>query len=86
MSSTVVTGGGGGGGGGGGANILDVLKKKMRQTREEMESYREECEDAGRRMQAEVHRREEVSYSRSRAWRFPAFLWRRKKKEDLFQS
>lgn len=41
--------------------ILDVLKKKMRQTKEEMEKYKEECEDYHKRLQVEVMRREEVS-------------------------
>lgn len=42
--------------------ILDVLKKKMRQTKEEMEKYKEECEDYHKRLQVEVMRREEVSF------------------------
>ena len=45
-----------------GSNILDVLKKKMRQTKEEMEKYKEESEDMGRKLQVEICRREEVSY------------------------
>lgn len=43
--------------------LLDVLKKKMRQTKEEMERYREEADEAQRKLQHEVLRREEV-----RAW------------------
>lgn len=41
--------------------ILDVLKKKMRQTKEEMEKYKDECEDYHKRLQVEIMRREEVS-------------------------
>ena len=44
-----------------GSNLLDVLKKKMRQTKEEMEKYKEESEDMGRKLQVEICRREEVS-------------------------
>lgn len=46
--------------------ILDVLKKKMRQTKEEMEKYKDECEEYQRRLQVEVMRREEVSEPRDR--------------------
>lgn len=42
--------------------LLDVLKKKMRQTKEEMEKYKDECEDYQKRLQGEVIRREEVSW------------------------
>lgn len=45
--------------------LLDVLKKKMRQTKEEMEKYKDECEEFQKRLQAELIRREEVS----------VFLW-----------
>lgn len=41
--------------------LLDVLKKKMRQTKEEMEKYKEECEEFHKRLQVEIMRREEVS-------------------------
>ena len=44
-----------------GSNILDVLKKKMRQTKEEMEKYKEDSDDLTRKLSAEVVRREEVS-------------------------
>lgn len=40
--------------------LLDVLKKKMRQTKEEMEKYKDECEEFHKRLQLEVVRREEV--------------------------
>ncbi|EGI62883.1 Tropomyosin-1, isoforms 9A/A/B [Acromyrmex echinatior] len=40
--------------------LLDVLKKKMRQTKEEMEKYKDECEEYQRRLQVEVMRREET--------------------------
>lgn len=42
-------------------SLLDVLKKKMRQTKEEMERYKDECEEYNKRLQVEVIRREEVS-------------------------
>jgi tropomyosin 1 len=41
--------------------LLDVLKKKMRQTKEEMERYKDECEEYNRKHQLEAMRREEVS-------------------------
>lgn len=41
--------------------LLDVLKKKMRQTKEDMEKYKDECEEYHKRLQVEVMRREEVS-------------------------
>lgn len=43
--------------------LLDVLKKKMRQTKEEMEKYKDECEEYQKRLQGEVIRREEVSFN-----------------------
>lgn len=45
--------------------LLDVLKKKMRQTKEEMEKYKDECEEYHKRLQLEVVRREEVSWKTS---------------------
>jgi tropomyosin-1 len=45
-----------------GSNILDVLKKKMRATKEECEKYKEDCEDLQRKLQVEIMRREEVRY------------------------
>lgn len=42
--------------------LLDVLKKKMRQTKEEMEKYKDEGEEYQKRLQGEVIRREEVSW------------------------
>ena len=41
-----------------GSNILDVLKKKMRATKEESEKFKEECEDVQRKLQVELMRRE----------------------------
>lgn len=41
--------------------LLDVLKKKMRQTKEEMEKYKDECEEFQKRLQGEALRREDVS-------------------------
>lgn len=43
--------------------LLDVLKKKMRQTKEEMEKYKDECEEFHRRLQLEIMRREEVRFN-----------------------
>ncbi|CAB3359043.1 Hypothetical predicted protein [Cloeon dipterum] len=40
--------------------LLDVLKKKMRQTKEEMEKYKDECEEYHKKLQVEVMRREEA--------------------------
>lgn len=45
--------------------LLDVLKKKMRQTKEDMEKYKDECEEYHKRLQVELMRREEVSTFRS---------------------
>ena len=45
-----------------GSNILDVLKKKMRATKEESEKYKEENEEVQRKLQVELMRREEVSF------------------------
>lgn len=42
------------------SSLLDVLKKKMRLTKEEMEKYKEEAEDMARKLQVEIMRREEV--------------------------
>lgn len=41
--------------------LLDVLKKKMRQTKEEMEKFKDECEEYHKKLQNEIMRREEVS-------------------------
>ena len=54
--------------------LLDVLKKKMRQTKEEMEKYKDECEEYQRRLQVEVMRREEVSEPRDRHAPFSVFF------------
>lgn len=45
-------------------SLLDVLKKKMRQTKEEMERYKDECEEITKRLHLEAMRREEVSFNR----------------------
>ena len=42
--------------------LLDVLKKKMRQTKEEMEKYKDDCEELHKKNSFEVMRREEVSH------------------------
>jgi tropomyosin-1 len=43
-----------------GSNILEVLKKKMRATKEECDKYKEDFEDLQRKLQVEIMRREEV--------------------------
>ena len=43
-----------------GSNLLDVLKTKMRQAKDEMERYREEADDINRKLQMESSRREEA--------------------------
>lgn len=43
-------------------SLLDVLKKKMRQTKEEMEKYKDECEEYHKKLQIENMRREEVRF------------------------
>lgn len=43
--------------------LLDVLKKKMRQTKDEMEKYKEECEELQKKLHLEVMRREEVRHN-----------------------
>ena len=58
-----------------GSNLLDVLKKKMRQTKEEMEKYKEESEDMARKLQVEICRREEVSVTLSKT-KFSINLYR----------
>jgi hypothetical protein len=50
-----------------GSNVLDVLKKKMRATKEESEKYKEDCEDLQRKLQVEIMRREEVTFLPRRA-------------------
>ena len=44
-----------------GSNILDVLKKKMRATKEECEKFKEEAEDLQRKLLVEIGRREDVN-------------------------
>ena len=46
--------------------LLDVLKKKMRQTKEEAEKFQEEAEEYRKKLQVEIRRREEVSLSVSK--------------------
>lgn len=65
--------------------LLDVLKKKMRQTKEEMEKYKDECEEYQRRLQVEVMRREEVSDS-SRSFQCPLPLQRAATLAESFAS
>lgn len=59
--------------------LLDVLKKKMRQTKEEMEKYKDECEEFHKRLQLEVVRREEVSsriiLQKSRLIQICCYFW-----------
>jgi hypothetical protein len=59
-------------------SLLDVLKKKMRQTKEEMEKYKEECDEYHKRLQLEIMRREEV-----RIYPESLFFYRGKGKSDI---
>lgn len=45
-----------------GATLLEVLKKKMTQTRDELEKKRDECDELKRQLNEEMRRREEVGY------------------------
>ena len=45
--------------------LFDVLKNKMRQTKEEAEKFQEEAEEYRKKLQVEIRRREEVSLSLS---------------------
>lgn len=66
--------------------LLDVLKKKMRQTKEEMEKYKDECEEFQKRLQGEVLRREDVSLKFFFLKFFPKhFLTRSKKRTFLLR-
>jgi len=42
-------------------SLLDMLKKKMRQAREEAENARDEAEEAQRKLEEERKKREEVN-------------------------
>lgn len=42
-------------------SMLDILKKKMRQAKEEMENARDSAEEAEKRHMLEIKRREDVS-------------------------
>ena len=42
-------------------SMLDILKKKMRQAKEEMENARDSAEEAEKRHALEIRRREDVS-------------------------
>lgn len=44
-------------------SMLDILKKKMRQAKEEMENARDSAEEAEKRHALEIKRREDVSHS-----------------------
>lgn len=55
--------------------LLDVLKKKMRQTKEEMEKYKDECEEYQKRLQGETIRREEVSWVFFLSFSLSRFFW-----------
>ena len=61
-----------------GSNILDVLKKKMRATKEECEKFKEDAEDLQRKLQVEISRREEVSlsilFSNKTCWKQPPII------------
>jgi len=63
--------------------LLDVLKKKMRQTKEEMEKYKDECEEFHKRLQLEVVRREEVSSAPATYLICYPLVWANKRLRDL---
>ena len=44
-----------------GADLMEVLKKKMRQSKEELERVRDENEELTHKLQLEIQRRETVS-------------------------
>lgn len=46
------------------ASLLDALKKKMRQAREDAEGARDEADEAKRKLQEEKKKREEVGFFR----------------------
>lgn len=46
-----------------GADLMEVLKKKMRQAKEDTERLRDDNEELSRKLQIEVQRREAVSGS-----------------------
>ena len=43
-----------------GATLLEVLKKKMTQTRDELEKKRDDCDELKHQLNDEIRRREEV--------------------------
>lgn len=43
-------------------SMLDILKKKMRQAKEEMENARDSAEEAEKRHALEIRRREDVRF------------------------
>lgn len=43
-----------------GTAVVDVIKKKMRQQRDELEAVRDEVEDCRRQLKVEVQKREDV--------------------------
>lgn len=46
-----------------GADLMEVLKKKMRQAKEDTERLKDDNEEISRKLQIEVQRREAVSVS-----------------------
>lgn len=44
-----------------GADLMEILKKKMRQSKEDLESVRDENEELSHKLQVELQRRETVS-------------------------
>ena len=44
-----------------GADLMEILKKKMRQSKEDLERVRDENEEVSHKLQLEVQRRETVS-------------------------
>ena len=48
--------------GGQGASLLEVLRKKITQTRDELEKKRDDCDELKHQLNDEVRRREEVRF------------------------
>lgn len=45
-----------------GADLMEVLKKKMRQAKDDMENVKDENEELTKKLASEVQRRESVSF------------------------
>lgn len=64
--------------------LLDVLKKKMRQTKEDMEKIKDECEEYNRKLQLEAMRREEVRNFTHQKKKYLSKIKVKKGKEEIF--